>query len=141
MEAQVVWKGKMSFEGSADTGFKLPLDASPAVGGDDGGFRPMELLLVGLASCTAMDVISILKKKRQDITAFEVKVHGDRASDHPKVFTDITLEYIVSGRNIDPQAVERSVELSETRYCSATAMLIKAVTIKSKITVHEVEAQ
>jgi len=140
MGASVVWKGGMSFDGSADSGFTLPLGTSPEVGGSNDGFRPMELLLVGLAGCTAMDVISILKKKRQQVTGFEVKVHGDRADSHPRVYTDITIEYIVSGQNIDPAAVERSVELSETRYCSAQAMLGKVARISHKITIQEVEA-
>ena len=140
MDAQVVWKGNMSFDGSAESGFTMPLGANSEVGGDNDGFRPMELLLVGLAGCTAMDVISILKKKRQEVTGFDVKVHADRAADHPKVFTDITLEYIVSGQNIDPVAVERAVELSETRYCSAQAMLGKTAKIDHKITIQEVEA-
>ncbi len=140
MDANVIWKDRMSFEASAGSGFSLPMGSSPEVGGDDDGFRPMELLLVGLGGCTAMDVISILKKKRQDVTGFEVKVHGERAADHPKVFTDITLEYIVTGRNISQEAVERAVELSETRYCSAQAMLGKVANIGHKITIREAEA-
>lgn len=141
MDAKVTWKEKMSFDGWAESGFTLPMGASPAVGGDNDGFRPMELLLVGLAGCTAMDVISILQKKRQDVTGFEVKVQAERAADHPKVFTDITLEYIVSGRGISPEAVERAVELSETRYCSAQAMLGKVAKIGHKITIQETETQ
>jgi putative redox protein len=134
MEATAKWNGKMSFTGTAGSGFTLPFDTSKESGGDDQGFRPIELLLVGLAGCTAMDVISILEKKRQDVTSFEVKVHGDRATDHPKIFTHIVVEYIVSGKALDPAAVERAVELSETKYCSASAMLRKAAVIEHKIT-------
>jgi putative redox protein len=84
MEAKVNWKGRLSFTGTADTGFTLPLGANPKVGGDNDGFRPMELMALSLAGCTAMDVISILTKKRQEVTGFEVQVHADRAEEHPK---------------------------------------------------------
>ncbi len=140
MEAKVTWKGRMSFEGTADSGFTIPLGTRKDQGGDEDGFRPMELLLVGLAGCTGMDVISILEKKRQEVTAFEVRVHGDRAEDHPRIFTHIVIEFVVSGRNIDPAAVERAVELSATKYCSAQAMLSKAAQIEHKITIVEAEA-
>lgn len=101
----------------------------------------MELLLVGLAGCTAMDVISILEKKRQDVTSFEVTAHGTRAEDHPRLFTNIVLEYIVTGHQVEREAVERAVELSATKYCSAAAMFGKAATIEHKITVLEAEVQ
>lgn len=139
MEAQVHWHQRLTFTGSADSGFNLPIGSRPEVGGDDDGFRPMELLLIGLAGCTALDVISILQKKRQDVTAFDVKVHAERADEHPRVFTQITLEYILTGRNIERKAVERAVELSSTRYCSAQAMLDKTATINHRIIIHEAE--
>ncbi|MCS7040716.1 MAG: OsmC family protein [Caldilineales bacterium] len=129
MEARVIWDHGLSFSGTADSGFTLPLGAARAVGGEDDGFRPLELIAIGLAGCTAMDVISILLKKRQQVTGFEVRVQAERANDHPRVFTDIAIEYIVRGRGIDPAAVERAIELSETKYCSAHAMLAKAVPI------------
>lgn len=135
MEAKVTWQGNMSFQGEADTGFAVPLDANPEVGGENLGLRPMELIAIGLASCTAMDVISILKKKKQDVTAFEVKAHAQRAEEHPKAFTQIELEYVVSGRGIDPAAVERSIELSITKYCPVHAMLSKAVQINTRYTI------
>jgi putative redox protein len=139
MEAKVKWNSKLSFEGSAGSGFTLPLSAKPEVGGDGDGFSPMELLLLGLAGCTGMDVISILQKKRQEVTSFEVHVNGERAEDHPKVYTHITVEYVISGRNIDREAVERAVELSETKYCSALPMLNKTAKIESKITLLDPE--
>jgi putative redox protein len=137
MDAKVDWKLGLSFEGTADSGFTLPLGTSRSEGGLEDGFRPMELLLVGLAGCTSMDVISIMKKKQQGVTKFEVKVHADRAPEHPKVFTHIEMEYILTGRNLDPAAAKRSVELSETKYCPAMAMLHKAVDISTKITLRE----
>jgi putative redox protein len=137
MDAKVDWKQGLSFEGTADSGFSLPLGTSKQEGGQEDGFRPMELLLIGLAGCTSMDVISIMKKKQQIVTKFEVKVHGDRAQEHPKVFTHIEIEYILTGKNLDPAAASRSVELSETKYCSAMATLKKAVNISTRITIKE----
>lgn len=134
MNAKVTWKKGLSFEGIADFGFTIPLGTSYDLGGDDDGFRPLELMAISLAGCTAMDVISILAKKRQDVTGFEVKVHAERAAEHPKVFTKVFIEYVVSGRNIDQASIERAVELSETKYCSAQAMLKKAVPIEKIIT-------
>jgi putative redox protein len=92
MEAKVTWHQGLSFTGTADTGYLVPLGANPRVGGDDDGFRPMELIATGLAGCTGMDTISILQKKRQDVTDFEVKVHTERADEHPRVFTHIKIE-------------------------------------------------
>jgi putative redox protein len=137
MEAKVTWKGKMAFDGVGGSGKVVPLDSDVASGGDDRGARPMELLAIGLAGCTAMDVISILKKKQQDVTAFEVKVHADRAEEYPQKFTHITLEYVVSGHHVEQAAVARAVELSETKYCSAYASLRPGAEIDTKITVLE----
>jgi putative redox protein len=141
MDAKVTWKGRMSFDGIASRPFTVPLGTSSASGGDDDGISPMELLLVSLAGCTAMDVISILEKKRQDVTSFEVKVQGTRAEDHPKVFTNIILEFIVTGHQVERAAVERAVELSATKYCSVAAMLDEVANIEHKITVLEAEVQ
>jgi len=135
MDAKVVWKQKMSFDGSSDSGFTVPLGTSPAVGGDNDGFRPLELIAIGLAGCTAMDVVSILKKKRQEITAFEVRVHADRAADHPKVFTHIVIEYIISGNDLSEDAVKRAVQLSEEKYCPAQAMFKEIMPMELKISI------
>lgn len=129
MDAKVTWQQRMTFIGTADTGFKVTLGAKPEVGGDNDGFRPIELIAVGLAGCTAMDVISILQKKRQDVTDFEVHVHAERAEEHPKVFTHIDIKYLVVGHDIEASAVERAIELSITKYCPSHAMLRKAVDI------------
>jgi putative redox protein len=137
MNAQVSWKGKMAFTGTADRGFSLNLGSNPALSGDDGGFSPMELILIGLAGCTAMDVIDILHKKRQDVTGFDVKVHADRTDEHPRVFNNVTIEYEISGHNIEKAAAERAVELSITRYCSVSAMISKSAKIEPKITIFE----
>lgn len=129
MDAVAEWKDGLSFTAKAGTG-EVELAS-------EDGLSPMEVFLVSLAGCTAMDVISILKKKRQDVSSFRVMAHGDRAEDHPRVYTRIELEYMVKGRGIDPGAVERAVELSETKYCSVMAMVRKAVPIERKITIEE----
>jgi putative redox protein len=137
MQASVTWDHGMTFTGTADTGFEVPLGAAPSVGGEDDGFRPIELMLVSLAGCTAMDVISILAKKRQEITGFDVRVDAERAEEHPKVFTSITIHYDVRGRDIDPTAVERAIELSETRYCPAQAMLAQIAPVSHTYSIQE----
>jgi putative redox protein len=135
MDAKVVWKKRMSFDGTSDSGFTVPLGTVPAVGGDDDGFRPLELIAIGLAGCTAMDVISILSKKRQDVTSFEVQVHAERQDEHPKVFTHLTVEYILSGNDLSKEAVERAVQLSADKYCPAQAMLKQVAPMDLKITI------
>jgi len=137
MEAKVNWQGKLTFTGSADSGFQVPLGTEPAVGGDNDGLRPMEMLAIGLAGCTAMDVISILSKKRQEVTDFEVQVHAGRAEEHPKVFTEAVIEYWVTGRNLDEAAIVRAIELSATRYCPAQAMFSKLMPIELKYHIYE----
>lgn len=137
MLAKVTWKRRLSFDGCADSGFVVPLGASEGVGGDEDGFRPMELIAIGLAGCTAMDVISILQKKRQEVTAFQVAAHAEQANDHPKVFTHILLEYHVTGKAVDPGAVLRAIELSATKYCPAQGMLAQVVPIELKYFIYE----
>lgn len=136
MKAQVKWSQKMSFTGTADTGFSLPLGANPIVGGDNDGFRPMELFLIGLAGCTAMDVISILNKQKQNIMDFEVNVEAERADTHPKVFTKINIEYVITGVGINPKSVDTAINLSKEKYCPAQAMLGQVVPINVKATLN-----
>ncbi len=129
MDTKVIWKGKdLLFFGTGDSGNNLDLAVSPEEG--ESGFEPMELFGIGLAGCTGMDVISILQKKRQDVTGFEVKVHTEKAENHPAVWTSVDIEYIVTGNNIDPKAVERAMSLSYDRYCPAQNMIKKAVDIE-----------
>jgi len=115
----------MRFDAEAGSGHHVTLDAAEHGGGQNEGFRPMELLLVGLAGCTGMDVISILRKKRQQVTGYAVRVVGVRAEDHPMVFVEINVVHIVTGHHIQPEAVARAIQLSEERYCGAGAMLGK----------------
>ncbi|MEJ5223362.1 MAG: OsmC family protein [Anaerolineales bacterium] len=137
MDAKVTWSNGLSFTGAANTGFTVPLGADPSVGGANDGFRPLELMAVSLAGCTAMDVISILSKKRQDVTAFEVQVHADQKHEHPHVFTQAVITYLVTGRNVDEAAVIRAIELSATRYCPAQAMLANVVPMRLVYEIYE----
>jgi putative redox protein len=125
MDAKVTWSHGMSFTGIAETGFTVPLGAEPGVGGANDGFRPLELMAVSLAGCTAMDVISILRKKQQAVTGFEVQVQARQAESHPRVFQHTKIVYLVSGQSVDEAAVLRAIELSALKYCPAQAMLSK----------------
>ncbi len=137
MDAKVTWQKGMSFTGTAESGFNISLDADRDVGGVDNGFRPLELMAISLAGCTAMDVISIMKKKQQDVTHFEVRTHADRAEDFPKVFTRATVTYVVTGRHVDETALRRSIELSVTKYCPASAMLSRIIPIDHEYEIYE----
>ncbi len=118
----------MQFVAEGGTGHAIVIDGAPSVGGRDTGSRPMELLLMGLAGCTAMDVVFILRRKRQGITGLEVNVDADRASTHPKVYTRIHVEYVIYG-DVDDKAARQAIELSEEKYCSASAMLKKTAEV------------
>lgn len=118
--AKLAWKGGMRFDGIGASGHVVTMDAAPDVGGTDSAARPMEVLLIGLMGCTAMDVVSILKKKRQELQDFEIIATFERSPEHPKKYTRIHLEYIAYG-NVDLKALERAAELSETTYCGAIA--------------------
>jgi len=133
MEAKVTWKGRMSFDAVADSGHVVHLGTKREYGGDDDGASPMELVLMALVGCTASDVIAITGKKQQHVTSLEIKVHGDRADDHPRIFKKLFVEYVIGGVGLDPIAVERSVQLSVEKFCSVQAMLRAAVPIEHKI--------
>jgi putative redox protein len=127
--AQVTWVEDMQFVGEAGSGHAIVLDGRAEVGGRNTGLRPMELLLVGLAGCTAMDVRHILLRKRQQVTGVQVRVEAERADEHPRVYTTIKLTYVIRGRDLSEKAVVDAIELSENKYCSASAMLDKAAEI------------
>lgn len=137
MDVRVTWSNGLSFDGTGPSGFSVPVGADPGVGGAGDGFRPLELLALSLAGCTAMDVMSILNKKREQVSGFEVLLHGKRHTEHPKVFTAAKLHYQVTGRNISEAAVRRAIELSVTKYCPAFAMLVKAFPIETVYEIYE----
>lgn len=121
----------MHFEASGEDGVTVALDSPESHGGQGRGFRPMELLLVGLGSCTGMDVISILRKKRQDVTSYSVQVRGVSSTAIPHVYTEIDVHHVVLGNGVSEEAVGRAIELSETKYCPAWAMLRKSARLRS----------
>jgi putative redox protein len=119
------WQTSWRFEVETDSGFSVALDgASPHT-----AMSPMETLLVALAGCTGVSVISVLQKMRQDVTGYKLRVSGTQAETHPKVFTEITVEHIFTSHNLRQEKVARAIELSETRYCGVEAMLSKTAKI------------
>ncbi len=126
------WKKDMAFEADVN-GFKIMLDAEPDVGGQNLGPRPKQLTLVSLAGCTAMDVISILKKMRIEPEVFNVSVEGELTEEHPKYYHKIHMIYELKGQDIDPEKVEKAVNLSRERYCGVSALLRAGASITHEI--------
>ena len=129
MKSRVKWIEGASFAAESGSGHAVIIDGPPDAGGRNLGVRPMELVLMGAASCTAFDLVTILKKARQPIADCVVDAVAERAETVPRVFTKIHLNYRVAGRGLDPKQVERAVQLSKDKYCSATLMLAKTAAI------------
>lgn len=139
--ASVRWTGRRQFVGTDQAGHSLVMDAKPEYHGDNTGIRPIEVVLHGLAACTGMDVISILEKKRQDVRDFRIDVKAEQRTDEfPKIYTRIELEYVVTGFNINPDAVARAIGLSKDKYCSVGGMLGEQVEIVTSYRVLEESA-
>jgi putative redox protein len=128
-EVTAVWRGDLTFDAQAENGASVRTAS--------GAFSPMDMLLGGLAACSGMDVIDILRKKRQAVTDLQVMAHGDRAADHPRRFTAFHVKYRVTGHKLDPDAVRRSIELSENKYCSAFGTLRDAGPITTEFEIVE----
>ncbi|MEP0861089.1 MAG: OsmC family protein [Ignavibacterium sp.] len=120
----------ITFVGKTDSNHWITMDGPEEFGGSNAGIRPKELLLISLAGCTGSDVASILSKKRVKLDGFEMNITADVADEHPQVFTKINLEYVFYGKNLPIKEIERAIELSQTKYCSVTAMLQKAMPIE-----------
>ncbi len=133
MKARVKWVEKRTFLGESGSGHSLVMDGAPDAGGRDLGIRPMETLLLGMGGCTAFDVIHILEKARETVINCELEIEADRAEDDPKVFTQIKIRYIVSGKNLSCDKVQRAVDLSAKKYCSASIMLGKVANISHEV--------
>lgn len=121
--ATVIYTQGLQFVGEASSGHAIVMDGDPEVGGNNTGLRPMELLLVGLGGCAGMDIVSILRKKKQELTGLKINVRGKKAENYPKKYTDIDMEFIIKGRNISEDAVKRAIDLSMNKYCSVKATL------------------
>jgi putative redox protein len=137
MKAKIKWLDGRAFVGESGSGHAVVMDGAPESGGRNIGFRPMEMLLLGMGGCTAFDVVMILEKGREKVTSLEIELEAERAETEPKVFTHIKLIYRLKGRNLKPASVERAIKLSEEKYCSATAMLAKTAKIEHEWTVEE----
>ncbi|MCK4334405.1 OsmC family protein [candidate division WOR-3 bacterium] len=128
----------LSLAGKSDSGHWTMMDTKADVGGNEAATAPMELLLISLGGCTAMDVLSILEKMRQPVQDFRVELEAEHAPEHPKVYTRIRLLYVVNG-HVEPRKLERAIELSQTTYCSVTAMLRKSVDIETSYRIEPVD--
>jgi putative redox protein len=129
MATKVSWKGKLAFLGQTEAGHQILMDVKPDAGGEGKGPSPIELILIALAGCTAMDIIVIMRKKKIDLQDLSINVDGERASEHPKYFTKISVEYNFEGKNLKEEDIKQAVELSRDKYCSVSAMLKEKVEI------------
>ena len=125
MKGTITLQEGSTFEGVAGSGHRVTMDVAPEVGGRNLGLRPMEMVLLGLGGCTAIDVLHMLRKGRQPITDMRVELDAERADDVPKVFTRIHLHFVLTGAGLDPHKIERAINLSASKYCSASMMLNK----------------
>jgi putative redox protein len=140
MKTRIKWTEQMSFVGETGSGHAVVIDGAPADGGRNLGPRPMELVLMGAAACSAIDVMLILRKARQAVTDCVVEAEAERADAAPKVFTRIVMTFTITGRNLASRHVERAVALSRDKYCSATTMLAKTAAIETVIHIVEADA-
>ena len=129
LQSKVKLVKDMQFVGTAGSGHAVTMDAPPSAGGNSAGSKPSELLLSALGGCTGMDVISILRKKKQNVTNFEMDVQGEMAEEHPRMLVSIHVEYTVTGKNISEEAVKRAIDLSQGKYCSVGFTIGKAAKI------------
>lgn len=141
MKARVKWVQDVMFVGESGSGHAVVMDGAPDAGGRNLGFRPMEMLLLGLGGCSAFDVMLILRRGRERVTDCVVDIEADRATTDPKVFTNIRMRYVVTGHALDTAKVERAVQLSEEKYCSASAIISKTAQITHTIEILETDAR
>lgn len=141
MKTRVKWIENVCFMGESESGHAVVLDGAPEAGGRNLGMRPMEMLLIGMGGCTSFDVVTILKKARQPITDCVAEISAERAAEIPKVFTSIHVHFIVTGHNLNPVQVERAIKLSAEKYCSASIMLGKSVSITHDFEIRTTDVQ
>lgn len=137
MKARIKWVEGVSFLGETDSGHAILMDGAPEGGGRNLGPRPMEMVLIGTGGCTAYDVVAILKKQRQQISNCVAEIQAERADSDPKVFTKIHFHFIVSGKGLKSEQVERAINLSAEKYCSASIMLGKTAVITHDFEIQE----
>ena len=129
MNISVNWVDGMLMVGKSHSGHSITMDGPIEIGGENLGVRPMEMLLLGVAGCTMIDVVTTLQKMRQDLSHCETRISAERANEHPKVFTDIHIQFIVKGKDLDSKKVDKAITLSAEKYCSASIMLGKTAKI------------
>ena len=137
MKTQIKWMQDVSFKGKSESGHEVILDGPEELGGEGLGMRPMEMMLIGMGGCTSFDVVTILKRSRQQITGCIAEIDAIRADATPKVFTSIHIHFLIKGIDLQKKAVERAVELSANKYCSASIMLGKSVKITHDFVISE----
>ena len=137
MKTQIKWMQDVSFKGKSESGHEVILDGPEELGGEGLGMRPMEMMLIGMGGCTSFDVVTILKRSRQQLTGCIAEIEAVRADAIPKVFTSIHIHFLIKGIDLQKKAVERAVELSANKYCSATIMLGKSVKITHDFVINE----
>ena len=137
MKTQIKWMQDVSFKGKSESGHEVILDGPEELGGKGLGMRPMEMMLIGMGGCTSFDVVTILKRSRQQITGCIAEIEAVRADTIPKVFTSIHIHFLIKGIDLQKKAVERAVELSANKYCSASIMLGKSVKITHDFVISE----
>lgn len=137
MKARVQWLDGRAFVGESGSGHAVVMDGAPESGGRNVGVRPMEMLLLGLGGCTAFDIAMILERMREKVTGLDIALEAERAGEDPKVFTHVKMIYKVTGRNLKPANVERAVNLSAEKYCSASAMFEKTAKIEHSFEIIE----
>ena len=129
MNISVKWIDGMLMVGKSDSGHAIVMDGPPEIGGENLGVRPMEMLLLGMAGCTMIDVVSTLKKMREDVVDCQTQVSADRSEEYPKVFTNINVHFILKGKQLNPSKVDKAIKLSAEKYCSASIMIGKTAVI------------
>jgi len=137
LKTQIKWMQDASFKGKSESGHEVILDGPEELGGKGLGMRPMEMMLIGMGGCTSFDVVTILKRSRQQITGCIAEIEAVRADAIPKVFTSIHIHFLIKGIDLQKKAVERAVELSANKYCSASIMLGKSVKITHDFVISE----
>lgn len=139
MKAVVTMGKDTRWEGVSGSGHHLSADGPPEAGGKNAGFRPMELMLLGLGLCLGYDMVMILRRMRKEVTGYQIQLTGQRAEDPPSIYTEVILEHVITGKGLSKAAVERALDLAENKYCSAAAMFAKTATLTNTFRIEETQ--
>jgi putative redox protein len=139
MKATVTMGQDSRWEGVSGSGHRLTVDGPPEAGGKNEGFRPMELMLLGLGMCMGYDMVRILRRMRKEVIGYQIQLTGQRAEDPPSIYTEVILEHVITGKGLSEASVERALDLAESKYCSASAMFSKTATLVNKYRIEEIQ--